>query len=122
MCRRQQRKEQFCVSDAMDPRDLDCRLMWAHSYEAFPPSPGSLWSAVMPRPPRPSSAQSVPSSDVIDMDKGCWITNALQQHVLTLHQMKLAQGVVNLSDTRCLETLTSLGQEHALPAHLQGIV
>ena len=73
----------------MDPRDLDHRGLWAHSYDALPPSPGSLWSTVMPRPPRPLSAQSVPSSDVIDTDKGCQITNALQEHVLALNQMTL---------------------------------
>ena len=67
MHRRQQPKEQFHVSDAMDPRDLDHRVMWAHSYEAFAPSQGSLWSTVMPRPPRPYSNQSVPSSDVTDI-------------------------------------------------------
>ena len=84
MCRRQQPKEQFCVSDTMD---LDCRVTWAPSYEALPLSPGSLWSAVMPRPLRPSSAQSVPSSGVIDMDKGCQVSSALQEHALALHQM-----------------------------------
>ena len=64
----------------------------------------------MPRPPRPSLAQSVPSSDVIDMDKGCHITNALQEHALALHQMTLTQGVVHLSDPRSLEPSMSPGE------------
>ena len=38
MHRRQQFQEQFCISDAMDPRDLDHRVMLAHSYESLPPS------------------------------------------------------------------------------------
>ena len=94
----------------MDPRDLDHRLMWVHSYESLPPSPRYLWSAVMPRSPRPSLAQSVPSSDIIDMDEGCWITDALQEHALALHQMMLMQGVVDLSYLRCLQPLTSPGE------------
>ena len=36
MHRRQQPKEQFDVSDTMDPRDWDHRVMWACSYEALP--------------------------------------------------------------------------------------
>ena len=56
MCRRQQPKDQFHVSDAIDQRDLDHRVMWAHSYEALLPSPGALWITVLPRPPRPSLA------------------------------------------------------------------
>ena len=107
MHRRQQPKEQFHVSDTMDPGDLDCRVMWAYSYEALPPSSGSLWSAVMPRPPRPSWTQSVPSSDVIDIDEGCQITNALQEHPLPLHQVILVKGVVNPSDPRHLQPLIS---------------
>ena len=87
--------------DAMDLRDFDHRVMCAHSYEALPPSPESLWSAWT------SLAQSVPSSDVKDMDKGCWITNALQEHALALHQMTLKQGVVNTPGPRCLEPLIS---------------
>ena len=55
----------------MDPRDLDHRVIQACSYEALPPYQRSLWSVVMPWPPRPSLAQSVPPSDVIDMDEGC---------------------------------------------------
>ena len=46
-------------------------LVWDHSYEALPPSPGSLWSTEMPRLPMPSSAESMPSSEVIDTDDGC---------------------------------------------------
>ena len=65
----QQPKEQFFVSDAMDLRDLGCRVMQAHSYKALSPSPGTLWSDVMSRPSRAPSTQSVPSSDVIDMDE-----------------------------------------------------
>ena len=107
MHRMQQPKEQFYVSDTMDPRDP--RVMWAHSYETLPPSPGSLQSAVMPRPPRLSLAK-LPSSNVIDMDEGCWIINALQEHALPLHQMTLVQGVVNLSDPRHLEPSTSPGE------------
>ena len=107
MCRRQQLKEQFCLSEAMDPRALDCRVMLACSYEALPPSPGSLWSAVMPRLPRTSSAQSVPYSDVKDMDKGCQITNALQGHTLAFNQMTLIQGNVDPSNLGCLEPFTS---------------
>ena len=49
----------------------------------------------------------MPSSDVIDMDEGCHITNALQEHALALHHMSLTQGVVNPSDPRRLEPLTS---------------
>ena len=64
----------------------------------------------MPRPPQPSSAQSMPSSNVIDIDEGCHITNALQEHALALHQMTLTQGDVNLSDPRCLKPLTSPGE------------
>ena len=110
MHRRQQCKEQFHVNDAMDPRDLDHRVIQDPSYEALPPSAGSLWSAVMPRLPRPSSAKSLPSSDVIDIGKGCHITNALQEHALALHQMMLVQGVVDLSDPRCLKPSTSPGE------------
>ena len=62
----------------MDLRDVDHRVMQAYSYEALPSSLGFLWSTVVPRPPRPSSAKSVPSSDVIDIDKGSQIANALQ--------------------------------------------
>ena len=68
MHRRQQPKEQFHVSDTMDPRDLDCKVMQAHSCERLPPSPGALRSTVMPRPPRPSLSQSAPTSDIIDTD------------------------------------------------------
>ena len=98
---------QLCVSDTMDPRALDPRVIWAFFYEVLPPSPGSLWSAVMPRPPRPSSHQSVLFSDVIQMDEGCWIATALQKHALALHQMMLMQGIADASDLRCLESLTS---------------
>ena len=41
--------------------------------------PGSLQSTVLPRPPKSSSAQSMPSSDVIDTDDGCHIVNPLIQ-------------------------------------------
>ena len=58
--------------------------------------------------PSTSSTKSVPSSNVIDTDEGCQITNALQEHALALHQLTLAQGVVNPSDPRYLESLTSL--------------
>ena len=61
----------------------------------------------MPQPPRLSSAQSVSSFDVTDIDKGHHITNALQEHALTLHQVMLMQGVVNSSDPRCQEPLAS---------------
>ena len=64
----------------------------------------------MPRPPRPSSAQSVLSSDVIDTDKGCQITNELQEHALVLHQMILTHGALDPSDPRHLEPLTSPGE------------
>ena len=50
------------------------------------------------------------SSDVIDMDEGCCITNALQEYALALHQMMLTQGVVNPSDPRCLKPSTSPGE------------
>ena len=50
---------------------MNHRVMWTHSYEALLPSPGSLWSAVMHRPPRTSLAQSVSSCNVIDTDVGC---------------------------------------------------
>ena len=46
----------------------------------------------------------MPSSDVIDMGKEHCITNAL-----ALHQMTLTQGVVDPSDPRGLEPLTSPG-------------
>ena len=90
----------------MDPRDLDCRVMWAHSYEALPLYPGSLWSTVIPRP---SLAQSTPSCNVIDTDEGGCITNALEEHAWALYQMALTQEVVNPSDARSLEPLTSPG-------------
>ena len=64
----------------------------------------------MPRPPRSSSAQYVPSSDITDMDEGCQITNALQEHALALQQMMSRQWVVDLSDPRCLEPSTSPGE------------
>ena len=54
--------------------------------------------------------QSVPSSDFIDIDKGCHITNVLQEHALALHQMTLTQGVVNPSDSRNLEPSMSSAQ------------
>ena len=107
MHRKQKPQEQFHVSDAMDPRDLDCRVMWDHSYEASPPSPGSPWRAVIPRPPRTSLAQYVLSSNVIDVDEGCQSTSALQEHSLALHQMTLTQEVVDPSDPAHLEPLTS---------------
>ena len=69
MCRWQEPKEQSCVSYTMDARDLDQRVMQACSYEALPPSSGSLWSAVIPRPTELSVAQYVPSSDVIDTNE-----------------------------------------------------
>ena len=61
----------------------------------------------MPRPPRPSSAQSMSSSDAIDTDKRCHITNALQGQALALHQMLLTQGVIISSNPRRLEPSTS---------------
>ena len=61
----------------------------------------------MPRPPRPSSIESMPSPDVLDMDYGCCITNVLQKHALALHQMTLTQGVVDPSDPKSLEPLMS---------------
>ena len=64
----------------------------------------------MPRPSRPSSAKSVPSSDAVDIDEGCCITNALQEHALALQQMTLTQGIVKSSDPRSLEPLTSPGE------------
>ena len=64
----------------------------------------------MPRPPRPSTAQSVQYSDVIDTEKGCHITNAIHEHGLALHQMTLTQGVVDPSDPKSLEPLTSPGE------------
>ena len=109
MHRRQQPREQFHISDAMDPRNMDCRVMLAQSYEALPPL-GSLCSTVMPRPPRPSSSQSMPSSNVIDTGKGHHITSAFQEHVLVLHQMTLTPGTVDPSDPRSLEPLTSPGE------------
>ena len=84
--------------------------MWAHSYEALSPSTGALGSSLLPRPPRPSLAQSVPSPDVIDTDEGCHITNAAQEHALALYQMLLTQGVIDTSDPRRLELLTSPGE------------
>ena len=107
---RRQTKEQLCVSDAMDLRYLEFRVTQAHYCEALPPSPGSLWTAVIPRPPRPFFAQSVPSSYVIDLDEVCWISNALQENALAFHQMTLSQGVVNPSDPRHLELSTSPGE------------
>ena len=64
----------------------------------------------MCRTSRPSLVQSGPSSDVTDMDEGCHITNALQEHAHELHQMTLTQGVVDPSDPRYLEPLTSSGE------------
>ena len=58
----------------------------------------------------PSSAHSMQSFDVIDTDKGCHITNGLQEHALALHQMLLTQEVINPSDPRRLESLTSPGE------------
>ena len=110
MHRRQQPKEQFYINDTMDPRDVDPRVMWDHSYEALPPSPVSPWSTVVPMPPRPSLAQPVLSSDVINMDEGHCITNALQVHAVALYQMTLTQGVVDPSDQRSLKALTSPGE------------
>ena len=49
MRRRQQPEEQFLVNDSMHPRGLDRRVMWANSYEALPPSLGTLWNTVMPQ-------------------------------------------------------------------------
>ena len=40
-------------------------------------------------------------------DKGCQTTNALQEHALALHRMTLMQGIVDPSDPRHLEPLTS---------------
>ena len=110
MPRRQQPKEQFHVSDAKDPRDLDHRETWAYSYEALPSSPGALWSTALPRPLRLSLAQSMPPPDVIDTYKGCHITNALQEQALALHQMSLTQGVLDTSDSMRIEPLSSLGE------------
>ena len=74
------------------------------------PSPGSLWNTVLPRPPKPSLAQSLPSSDVIDTVERCHITNALQGHASALHQMLLTQEVIDPSDPRRLEPSTSPGE------------
>ena len=89
---------------------MHCRVMWAHSSKALPPSPAALWSTVLPRPPRPSLAQSMPSSDVIDKDKGHCITNALQEHALALHQISLPQGVFDTSDPMRIKPLTFPGE------------
>ena len=109
MHRRQQVKEQFHVGDIMDPRDFDHRLMLTHSYKVLSTSPESLWSTVMSRSLGPSSTQSVTSPDVIDIDEGFCITNALQEHALALHQMTLIQGVFYPSDPWCLNPLMSPG-------------
>ena len=61
-------------------------------------------------PPRHSSPNMLPFSNAIDMDKGCHITKALQEHALALHQMKLTPGIVNPSEPRSLEPLTSPGE------------
>ena len=94
----------------MDPGDLDHRVMWAHSYEVLPPSPGAHLSTILSRPPRPSLGLSIPLSDVIDIDEGCCSTNALQEHELALYQMMLNQGVINTSDPMRIEPSTSLGE------------
>ena len=110
MHRRQQPKEQLCISDAVVLSDLGCRMMQACSYQALSPFPGSLWITVLSKAPRPSSAQSMPSFDVMDADEGCCITNALQEHALALHQMLLSQGGINSSDPRRLEPSTCPGE------------
>ena len=51
------------------------------------------------------------SPDVTDIDKGCYITSALQEHALALQKITLEQGVVNPSDLRCLEPSTSPGEK-----------
>ena len=70
MHHRQQTKEQFQVEDSRDPKGLDCRVSHAHYYEALPQLSGSEWSKVLSRSSRPVSIHSVPSSGVIDTDKG----------------------------------------------------
>ena len=52
----------------------------------------------------------MPSSNVIDMDEGCHIINALQEHALALHVMMLIQGLVDPSDPGSLEPSTSPGE------------
>ena len=54
----------------------------------------------------------MPSSDVIDMDKACHITNTLQEHALALHHMTLTQAVANTSDPRHLMSLGEMSGTH----------
>ena len=99
MHRRQQHKEQFCVRDAMDTRDLDHRVTWAFSYEALP----------LPRIP-------VECSDAWASQAFFWCYRyrqrdaALPMHCRNMHWHWIKwhwKGVVNPSDPRSLEPLMS---------------
>ena len=60
--------------------------------------------------PRPPLTQSMPPSNVTGTDEGHCITNALQIHALALHQKMQTPGIINTSDPRSLEPLTSPGE------------
>ena len=51
----------------MDSKELDYQVRQACSYEALPYPSDTQWSDVESRPSRPASAQSVTSSDVINI-------------------------------------------------------
>ena len=52
----------------------------------------------------------MPSSNVIDTDEECHITNTLQEHALALHNMTPTPEIVDPSDPGSLEPLTSPGE------------
>ena len=47
------------------------------------------------------STHSVPSSEVIDIDEGCWIALALSNHVLTSHQQVTPHRDASMTESRC---------------------
>ena len=77
----------------MDPKELDCQVTWAHSYEALPHSLGTQWSKKMRGPSKTASTQSILSSEEINIDKDCRIAHVLCDYAVLLHQDMHVCGV-----------------------------
>ena len=86
----------------MVSKDLDHWVNWACSHEAVPHPLGTKQSEVMPRPARPVSTQSVPSSDAVDTDEECIIAHVLCDHALLLHEHTHQQGATMSAQSRWL--------------------
>ena len=103
-----QTREQFRVGDPVDPQNLNCRITCAHSYECDPS--GSHWGEVVSRLARPSSTQSVLSSDVVDTNEGHRISHALHDHALVLQQQTYLPDRTFISE--CRHSLMSVSSSY----------